>query len=234
MSRTCLITGASKGIGAATVIRLSETNPDFTRFILVARRSPAFDATVAECRERFAHAEYIPFYKDLARAEETLSIVTELRASGCNVDVVINNAGYTHPESIHEIDVEDFRYTLEVNVIAPFLLIQKLLQAGNQIDVIVNIASTAGMQGRPGWLTYSASKAAMINMSEVLRQELVIYGTRVVCLSPGRCATDLRKRLAPDEDPTTIMQPEAVADVIGVMLSSKGKFIDSANLVVRL
>jgi 3-oxoacyl-[acyl-carrier protein] reductase len=83
-------------------------------------------------------------------------------------------------------------------------------------------------------LTYSASKAAVINMSEVMREELAIYGTRVACISPGRTATALRRVLAPDEDPSTIMQPEHVAAVIAMLASPVGKFVDSENLVVRL
>jgi len=68
---------------------------------------------------------------------------------------------------------------------------------------------------------------------EVMREELAIHGTRVVCISPGRCATDLRRKLAPDEDPSTIMQPEDVAAVIEMLTSDLGRLVDSQNLVVR-
>jgi 3-oxoacyl-[acyl-carrier protein] reductase len=74
----------------------------------------------------------------------------------------------------------------------------------------------------------------MINMSQVMREELSVYGTRVICLSPGRCATDLRRKLAPDEDPVTIMQPQDVANIVRMMLSEEGRYIDSENMVVRL
>jgi 3-oxoacyl-[acyl-carrier protein] reductase len=70
-------------------------------------------------------------------------------------------------------------------------------------------------------------------MSEVMREELSIYGTRVVCISPGRTATALRRVLAPNEDPSTIMQPQDVAAVIEMLASPVGRFVDSANLVVR-
>jgi 3-oxoacyl-[acyl-carrier protein] reductase len=59
------------------------------------------------------------------------------------------------------------------------------------------------------------------------------YGTRVVCICPGRTATDLRRTLAPEEDPNTIMQPEDVAAVIEVLSTDVGRFVDSADLVVR-
>ena len=70
-------------------------------------------------------------------------------------------------------------------------------------------------------------------MSEVLRDELKPYGIDVTCLSPGRCATDLRRQLAPDEDPSTIMQPQQVAKVIRMMTESTGTLLNSQNLVVR-
>ena len=70
-------------------------------------------------------------------------------------------------------------------------------------------------------------------MSEVLRDELTPFGIKVICLSPGRCATDLRRTLAPDEDPSTIMQPSQVADVIKVMTSPVGDLLQTQNLVVR-
>jgi 3-oxoacyl-[acyl-carrier protein] reductase len=74
----------------------------------------------------------------------------------------------------------------------------------------------------------------MISMSAVMKEELAIYGTRVVCISPGRCATNLRRTLAPDEDPTTIMQPDDVAGVIAMLASDVGRFVDSQNLIVRM
>ncbi|MGO3208842.1 MAG: SDR family NAD(P)-dependent oxidoreductase, partial [Brachybacterium sp.] len=76
-------------------------------------------------------------------------------------------------------------------------------------------------------------KSALITMSEVMREELSIYGTRVACISPGRTATELRRVLAPDEDPSTIMQPEHVAEVIGALTSPVGAYIDSENIIVR-
>ncbi len=98
---------------------------------------------------------------------------------------------------------------------------------------ILNVASTAGSSARPGWLAYASSKAALISMSQTLSEELSEYGIRVYCISPGRCATELRKVLAPDEDPTTIMQPEHVGEVVNRLLSDDGICLDGQNIVVR-
>ena len=98
---------------------------------------------------------------------------------------------------------------------------------------ILNVASTAGMSPRPGWVSYASSKAAMISISQTLTEELAEYGIKVYCISPGRCATNLRKKLAPDEDPHTIMQPEDVARIICNLIGQGGNCIDGQNIVVR-
>jgi 3-oxoacyl-[acyl-carrier protein] reductase len=230
---TVLVTGASRGIGLATAERFARRD-DVEQVVLVARDSPAFDAAVAHLTEVASPAVKVwPYRLDLADRAGVLELVDLVHATHGNVDVLVNNAGYTKPEPVHQIDFAEFERTMAVNLYAPFSVIQGLLHAGNRFSLVVNIASTAGLHGRSGWLTYSASKAAVINMSEVLREELAIYGTRVVCISPGRTATDLRRTLAPEEDPSTIMQPEDVAAVIEMLSTDVGRFVDSANLVVR-
>jgi len=236
MSKTLLVTGASRGIGLETATRFIESDNDFTTIVLWARESDDFTSAAAEL-EALAAARgkrVVAQTVDVGDLDALRVGVKELYAEVGNIDVLVNNAGYTNPVPIHQVEFADFERTMSVNLYAPFLTIQGLLHAGNTFELIVNIASTAGINGRSGWLTYSASKAAVINMSQVLREELAIFGTRVVCLSPGRTATALRRVLAPDEDPSTIMQPEHVARVIETMASPVGRFIDSENIVVRL
>lgn len=234
MSKSIMITGASKGIGLATAERFFQTDNDITDFILVARASDEFTAAEAEMRENNPYGKSLTCYTvDLSDRDAIAGLVPEVMATHGHVDLLVNNAGFTAPAPVHEIDFADFERTIAVNLYAPFLVVQQLLHLGNQFDYIVNVASTAGITGRSGWLTYSSSKAGLIAMSQVLREELAIYGTRVVTISPGRCATALRRKLAPDEDPSTIMQPEDVADAIAMLTSPVGQFVDSENLVVR-
>lgn len=230
--RTVLVTGASKGIGLETARRFA-ARADVERLVLVARRSQAFDDAVAAVSEAGPSVTVSAHAYDLADRAGLPELVREVHATHGNVDILVNNAGYTKPQPIHQIRFEEFERTMAVNLYAPFTIVQELLHVGNRFDVVVNVASTAGIQGRSGWLTYSASKAAVINMSEVMREELAIYGTRVVCISPGRTATALRRTLAPDEDPATIMQPQHVASVIEMLSTDVGRFVDSTNLVVR-
>lgn len=234
MSKTPLVTGASKGIGLETVRRFVSHSSDVTKIIMFARESDDFTENLKALRsDNPRGVELVPYAIDLTDHAAILELIPRIAADYRTINYLVNNAGYTKPVPIPQVDFADFERTIGVNLYAPCTIIHELLHRADQFELIVNIASTAGINGRSGWLTYSASTAAVINMSEVLREELAIYGTRVVCISPGRTATALRKVLAPTEDPSTIMQPQDVDEVIEMLASPVGKFVDSANLVVR-
>lgn len=234
MSKAALVTGASRGIGLETVRRLVQAPGEISTVVLFARDSDDFTAAISELEAGNPHGKRIVARRvDVGDRPALQSAVADVYEQVGNIHMLVNNAGYTNPVPLQQVDFADFERTIAVNLYGPFTLVQDLLHLGNTFDLIVNVASTAGITGRSGWLTYSASKAAVINMSQVMREELAIYGTRVVCISPGRTATALRRVLAPDEDPSTIMQPSHVAEVIETLASPVGRFIDSENLVVR-
>jgi len=230
--KTVLITGASKGIGLSIIKTLLNDKDSNYRMVMIARKSKTYSTVVDELTSAYSN-EIIPLECDLGNSKELDNTLKEIIDFEFKIDILINNAGYTNPESFLDVDIDDYRHTLEVNVISPFKIIKELYNAGNHLQNIINLGSTSGSGARPGWLTYAASKAAMISMSDTLREELHVFGTNVICISPGRCATDLRKTLAPDEDPTTIMQPKNVADIVKFLISSEGKYITSNNIVIR-
>ncbi|UYO00439.1 MAG: SDR family oxidoreductase [Devosia sp.] len=231
--KTAFVTGASRGIGAAIARKI--LTEGYGRLYVAARDTDRFAETIlmlrAACKDG---QEVVPIYGDFSKLDDVQEAVKQVLARKENIDVLVNNAGFTAPNSIFEATVDELEQTFAVNLRAPFYIVQQMLREGNTFTHIVNIASTAGVKGRAGWATYSASKAAMISFSESIREELAPLGTRVICLSPGRCATDLRRTLAPEEDPTTIMQPESVADVVALTISAEGRFMDTENIVVRL
>ena len=230
--KTVLVTGASKGIGLSIVKSLLEDKEINYRMILIARSSDIYSKIVSDLKSKYQN-QIIDFKCDLGSTRDTDKIIKNIIKQGFKIDILVNNAGYTNPVSFLDIEIDDFRHTLEVNLITPFKIIKELYKSGNHLEHIINLGSTSGIGARPGWLTYAASKAAIISMSDTLREELHIFGTNVVCISPGRCATDLRKTLAPDEDPTTIMQPENVADVVKFLISKDGKYVTSQNIIIR-
>jgi len=132
-----------------------------------------------------------------------------------SIDVLLNIAGYADPQSLLDTDADNIVKTYTINVFAMLLLIREAVRyMYDRPAKILNVASTAGITSRPGWLAYASSKAAVVSLSATLADELAGSGIKVYSISPGRTATELRRKLAPEEDPTSIMQPGQVADVI--------------------
>lgn len=230
---TCVITGIGSGIGRATAIALAKKN-FYDKFALIGRNIEAINDTIEEMK-RTITAERIHFYKaELAQPEVIPNIVTQIEKECGDIICLLNIAGYTDPEPLLATTLESFELTYRVNVYTPFMFMRECAKYMREHGgKILNIASTAGMTPRPGWLSYASSKAAVISMSETLTAELAEYGIMVYCVSPGRCATKLRTRLAPDEDPTSIMQPEEVAEVICNLVDPNEHCLDGQNIVIR-
>jgi Short-chain dehydrogenases of various substrate specificities len=151
-----------------------------------------------------------------------------------SIDILLNIAGYADPQSLLDTTAENIVKTYTINVFAMLLLIREVTRYMHDRPAkILNVASTAGITSRPGWLAYASSKAAVVSMSSTLADELAGSGIKVYSISPGRTATALRRKLAPEEDPTTIMQPGQVADVIAQLMSDTEKTMDGQNIVVR-
>ncbi len=230
---TCVITGVGAGIGKATAILLAEQRV-YDTFALIGRNVEAIRETIEEM-EKYVSKEQIYFYKaDLADLDAIPGIVKKIEEDCGEIKCLLNIAGYTDPQPLLTTSLESFELTYKVNVYAPFLFIRECVKYMKQTGgKILNVASTAGMTPRAGWLSYASSKAAIISMSATLTAELSEYGIYVYCISPGRCASKLRTRLAPDEDPTTIMQPKEVAEVICNLVNPNERCLDGQNIVIR-
>jgi 3-oxoacyl-[acyl-carrier protein] reductase len=230
---TCVITGIGAGIGRATAIKLAQDGL-FDKYALIGRNEKDMNNTWGEMT-RFVSTDRIKiYYLDLSKPELIPAIVEEIHNEMGDINCLLNIAGYTDPKSLLTTTLDSFELTYKVNVFAPFMLMRECVKyMKNTGGKILNVASTAGMTPRPGWLSYASSKAAVISMSQTLTAELAEYGISVYCVSPGRCATKLRKRLAPDEDPTTIMQPEDVAGVICNLIGPNECCLDGQNIVIR-
>lgn len=230
---TCIITGAGSGIGRAVAITLAQAGY-FDKFALIGRNELAIESTIQEMKKGSSCKAIVFYPVDLTELEKIPGIVARIHQEMGEFRCLLNIAGYTNPKPLLATGLDDFEKTYKVNVYAPFILMRETTKfmkvTGGKI---LNVASTAGMTPRPGWLSYSSSKAALISMSETLTEELAEYGIKMYCVSPGRCATKLRKKLAPDEDPSTIMQPEEVAAVICKLIDPNECCLDGQNIVIR-
>ncbi len=227
----CIITGPGSGIGRATAIQLARRGY-YDSFALLGRNAEEIQRTMQEMRKYNGSVRF--FQIDFSSPEAIPTLIQDIHESMGEIVALYNIAGYTDPQPLLTTSLESFVQTFRVNVYSPFLLMRECVKyMKSRGGKILNVASTAGMTPRPGWLSYASSKAALISMSQTLTEELSEYGIMVYCVSPGRCATKLRRRLAPDEDPSTIMQPHEVAEVICNLMDPKERCLDGQNIVIR-
>ena len=206
--RNCIITGASSGIGRATALKLAE-NKYFKNIILLGRSLNELENVKREI-EKCGNINADVYKIDFSKPETISKIIEGIYKKYQSIDCLMNIAGYTDPQPLFTTTLESMELTYKINVFSPFVLTRECAKfMKKRGGKILNVASTAGMTPRPGWVSSS------------------------YCVSPGRCATKLRKRLAPNEDPSSIMQPEEVADVLCNLVSSNERCLDGQNIVIR-
>lgn len=229
--KTCIITGASQGIGRATAVRLSR-EPDIANFVLLARSESGLETTRALMNGEGKTIRTLP--TDLSDLEAIEPLVKSIFEEFGHIDLLLNIAGYAEPAALLDTTIENLTTTYFINVFATIILTRECVKyMRNHPSKILNVASTAGVTPRPGWLAYASSKSAVVSMGEALTNELAEYGIKVYTVSPGRCATELRRKLAPEEDPSTIMRPEQVAEVVATLIRDDETCLDGQNLIVR-
>jgi 3-oxoacyl-[acyl-carrier protein] reductase len=232
VGKVCVITGASQGIGRAAAVRMSR-EPDVSAIVLIARSAANLEETVAAMDAD--RTEIWPIAYDLMDLEGIPDLVKGIDDRFGGIDILLNIAGYADPQSLLDTSTENIVTTYTINVFAMLVLIREATRYMlDRPAKILNIASTAGITSRPGWLAYASSKAAVVSLSATLADELAGSGIKVYSISPGRTATELRRKLAPEEDPTSIMQPTHVADVIAQLMSDTEQTLDGQNIIVRM
>lgn len=148
-------------------------------------------------------------------------------------EALINNAGVVELGSLLELTPEAWQRQFAVNLHGMFYCCKEYARVvKNTGGKIINIASTAGLGPRPGRSAYAASKAAVINFSLSIAEELKPYGIKVYCIAPGACATDLRRQISPDDDFQNMMQPEELARFI-VDIVEGGEMLDGQVILAR-
>lgn len=148
-------------------------------------------------------------------------------------EALINNAGVVEMGSVLELTPEAWRRQIDVNLNGVFYCSKEYARIAKRTGgKIINIASTAGLGPRPGRSAYAASKAAVINFSLSLAEELRPYGIKVYCIAPGACNTDMRRQINPDDDFENMMQPEELARFV-VDIVEGGDMLDGQVIQVR-
>lgn len=227
--RLALVTGASRGIGAATAEALARAG---AHVILTARTAAGLEEVEERIHEAGGSATIAPF--DLAEGDGIARLAAAVGERWRKLDhLVLNAATLGSLTPVASIDGKEFAQVLTLNLVAQQALIaafDPLLRASDSGRLIA-VTSSVGQKPRAYWGAYAASKAALETLVLTYADEVEgISPVRVAIVDPGATATRMRGRAFPGEDQATLKQPEVVGEAIAALL--QGDFTTGHRLVL--
>jgi 3-oxoacyl-[acyl-carrier protein] reductase len=231
-SSWALVTGASKGIGAAAALKLAAQGRDV--LVHYGRDKDGAEAVVAGCEEHGVRAR--PVGADLREGvDEVIAAMDEVGGVG----VLVNNAGMTADGLALTMDDEAFAVVLQVNLTAAFSLSRAALRGMLRArrGRIVNVTSVVGLHGNPGQANYAASKAGLVGLTKSLAREVGKRSITVNAVAPGFIATAMTEEidtsgLLGNVPAGRLGVPEEVADVIAFLASDAAAYVNGAVVQV--
>jgi 3-oxoacyl-[acyl-carrier protein] reductase len=228
-NKNALITGAGKGIGKAIALALAKEG---VNIILVARTQEEIDSVAAKVRSLRVKA--LAITADVADINSVNSAVAKALAEFGSIDILINNAGIAAFGKFLELEPKDWERIIQVNLMGTYYVTRAVLpnMIERQTGDIINISSTAGLSGNALTSAYSASKFAVLGLTDSLMQEVRKHNIRVTALTPSTVATDMAKELKlTDGNPETVMQAEDMAELIIAQLKlNRRVFIKNSSI----
>jgi len=212
-SKKAIITGGSRGLGKATAIAFAKEGIDVA---ITGRNEASLKTTVSEIEKLGVKAIYAVF--DVGNYQEVKVGIQSIIERFGSVDILVNNAGTAAFGAFNEMEVAQWSQIIQTNVMGMYYVTKEVLPyliVKNEGDII-NISSTAGLSGNANTSAYSASKFAVIGMSESLMKEVRKNNIRVCTLTPSTIASDMSIDLgiANKDSEDSVLQPEDFAELI--------------------
>lgn len=219
--KTALVTGASKGIGAATAKALAAAG---AHVILTARDVSALEAVEDAIHDAGGNSTIAPV--DLMETDGIARLATAVASRWDALDILVIAAAYLPTLTpVSQIDGKQFAQAITINVLATQGLLaafDPLLKRAPDGARVIGLTSSVGETPRAYWSAYASTKAAFDNLLESYGQEVEkVSKTRVAIVDPGATRTAMRAKAYPGEDPSTVKPPETVAERI-VALAAQG------------
>ncbi len=236
-NKVVLVTGSSRGIGKATIIKFASEGYNV---VINYIESDKEAQEVKEFVEKEYNIKALTIKTDVSDEADVKSMVDTIIKEFGKIDVLVNNAGIVFDRNFEDITIEEFKRTLEVNVIGAFIVSREVSKHMKSGSTIVNVSSTNGTKTiSPECLDYNVSKVGLQSLTRDLAFQLK-PNIRVNAVAIGWADTDMNKDLPKEyiEDENAkiylerFAQPEEIAKAIYFLASEESSYINSEILVI--
>lgn len=229
--RTVLITGSSRGIGAAIARRLNDEYK-----IVINYKNSKDEAFKLLDELRKTNPNVIAIKADVSKEEEVEMMFSVAEKNFGHVDILINNAGISHFSLIQDIEFETWKEVINTNLNSVFLNSKRAIpnMISNQYGVIINMSSIWGDFGASMEALYSTSKGGINTFTKAMAKELAPSGIRVNAIAPGIVDTDLMRRdftedeleeLKAEVSINRFAKPSEIAGLVRYLISDEASYI---------
>ncbi len=239
MSKTAIITGSARGIGAAIALRLAK---DGFNIALNDISEKSFENNDIMEKITALGVKCEKYIADVSSHSDCESFVKKVKEDFGSIDVLVNNAGITRDGLLLRMAEENYDDVIRINQKSVFNMTKfaGAVMLRQKSGRIVNLASVAGLYGNPGQMNYSASKGAVIAMTKTAAKELGSRGINVNAVAPGFIKTPMTDKLTDEQRSAMLVQiamkrygePEEVASVVAFLCSDDASYVTGQTIEI--
>ena len=236
--KVALITGASRGIGAAITLKLASLGCDVA--INYAGNTQKDEETLEAAKSYGVNAKI--YQANVANYEEVELMTKQVIKDFGHLDIIINNAGITADNLMMRMDQDSFDSVIDVNLKGTWNVCKSITRPilKQRSGVIINLSSVVGINGNVGQANYAASKAGVIGLTKSLAKEFASRNLPVTAVAPGYNKSDMTAQLSEDITATVLEniplgqlgEVEDIANAVAFLVSDEARYITGQVLVV--
>ncbi len=238
--KTALITGANGGLGRAIIDLFAQNGADI--YACARSQNDEFENDMLSCAQKYS-VEIWPRYFDISDEREVKEGINAIRQEKRCIDILVNNAGVASAGTLRMTSMSELRRVFDVNFFGAVQIMQLVsgIMIRQKKGSIINIASAGGIECEPGYLSYGASKAALIWATKSVSKEIGQFGVRVNAVAPGQTKTSMGGAYKTEEELQNVIartglrrmgEPDEIAQAVLFLASDSASFVNGEVLQV--